>query len=135
MSPQKQERLFSKPYAKTLFSIADGDYRTAIVLAGASNYRIENAFYHAQQAIEKALKSVLIHREIPVPLVHDLAALLAKLPPDCQSPYGYELNELSEYATVRRYEEGNWQPTATELNEILTKTAQMLAWAKVELAK
>jgi len=44
MSPQKQERLFSKAYAKTLMSIADGDRRTAIVLAGASNDRIENAF-------------------------------------------------------------------------------------------
>lgn len=130
MSPRKQERLFSKEYAQVLWRIADGDFRTVLVLANASNYRVENAFYLAQQSIEKALKAVLVHRGIAIPMIHDLSALISKLPEDCDSPFGYELNALSEYATIRRYEEGSWTPTADELQEILAKTKAMLDWAK-----
>lgn len=130
MSPRKQERLFAKQYARTLLSIAEGDYKTALSLFKSVDYRIENAFYMAQQSIEKSLKSVLVHREIAVPLIHDLAALLGKLPDDCDPPYGYELNELSEYAAIRRYEEGNWTPTKDELQAILEKTKDMLDWAQ-----
>ncbi|MCX6131836.1 MAG: HEPN domain-containing protein [Proteobacteria bacterium] len=68
MSPRKQERLFSKEYAQVLWRIADGDYRTVEVLARASGYRVENAFYLAQQSIEKALKAVLVHRGIAIPM-------------------------------------------------------------------
>lgn len=134
MSPKKQERLFPKEYAQVLWRIADGDYRTVVALAQSSDYRIENAFYLAQQSIEKALKAVLVHRGISIPLIHDLSALLSKLPEDSDSPFGYELNALSEYATIRRYEEGSWTPTNEDLLEILSKTKVMLDWAKVKIS-
>lgn len=78
MSPKQQERRFDPAYAKTLLEIAYGDYRTA----------------------------VLCHRKIPVPLVHDLGALLAKLPDGTQPDAGYELTRFNDFAGVRRYEEG-----------------------------
>ncbi|MFW7378237.1 MAG: HEPN domain-containing protein [Oligoflexus sp.] len=130
MSPRRQERLFEKHYSKTLHNIAEGDFRTAQAIAGLSNIRIENVFYLAQQAIEKALKAVLVAKEIPVPMIHDLAALVGKLPTDCDPPYGYELNELSQFATIRRYEEGSWTPTAEELQTVLKQCKDMLDWAK-----
>ena len=133
MSPRNQERRFNKEYAQVLWRIADGDFRTVVVLAKASGYRVENAFYLAQQSIEKALKAVLVHRGIAIPMIHDLSALLSKLPDDCDSPYGYELNALSEYATIRRYEEGSWTPTAEELQDILVKTKAMLDWSKSKI--
>ena len=95
---------------------------------------MENAFYLAQQSMEKALKAVLVHRGVAIPMIHDLSALLSKLPEDCDSPYGYELNALSEYATIRRYEEGSWTPSSEELQEILTKTQVMLDWAKSKIS-
>lgn len=134
MSPSKQERLFSKPYAQTLWRIAEGDLKTVLVLEKAADYRVENAFYLAQQTIEKALKAVLVHKGIAIPMVHDLSALLSKLPAGCEPPYGYELNALSEYATIRRYEEANWIPTAEELKEIIQKTKDMLQWAKAQIS-
>jgi HEPN domain-containing protein len=134
MSPSKQERLFPKEYAKVLWRIAEGDYLTVEVLAKASGYRVENAFYLAQQSIEKALRSVLVHRGVAIPMIHDLSALLSKLPEDCDPPYGYELNALSEYATIRRYEEGSWIPATEELQEIMLKTKVMLDWAKAIIA-
>ena len=133
MSPRRQERLFAKKYAKTLLNIAKGDYKTALVLLDADNYRIENAFYMAQQAIEKSLKAVLVHKEIPVPMIHDLSALLSKLPSECEPPYGYELNELNEYAAAKRYEEGKWEPTKEELKQILEKTNNMIVWSESEI--
>ena len=136
MSPKKQERLFDKNYASTLIHIAEGDYQTALTLSQTTkNIRIENAFYLTQQAIEKALKAVLVHKGIAVPMIHDLSALLGKLPADCDPPYGYELNELSQFATIRRYEEGAWHPTPNELTEVLEKTRSMLDWASGCLSK
>ena len=126
MSPRHQERLFEKHYAKTLLRIAEGDYRTAVGVALIPDARIENAFYLAQQAIGKALKAVLVTKGIAVPMIHDLAALLSKLPDDCEAPFGYELNELSQFATIRRYEEGSWKPTKEELQIVLSQTRTML---------
>jgi HEPN domain-containing protein len=134
MSPRKQVRLFPKEYAQVLWRIADGDFRTVVVLAQASGYRVENAFYLAQQSIGKALKAVLVHHGVAIPMIHDLSALLSKLPEDCDSPYGYELNALSEYATIRRYEEGSWTPSPQELQEILAKNKAMLDWAKSKIS-
>lgn len=134
MSPRKQERLFPKEYAQVLWRIAEGDFRTVEVLSHASGYRVENAFYLAQQSIEKALKAVLIHRGLAIPMIPDLSALLSKLPEDCDSPYGYELNALSEYATIKRYEEGSWIPTIEELKEIMSKTKEMLDWSKTMIS-
>jgi len=133
MSPRKQERIFPVTYAPVLWRIAEGDFKTVLTLAKSTDYRVENAFYLAQQSIEKALKAVLVKRGLPVPMIHDLSALLSKLPENCEPPYGYELNALSEYATIRRYEEGSWTPTQEELKEIIVKTSKMLDWAKSEV--
>lgn len=132
MTPSKQERLYKTKYAEELMRIATGDFKSARVLAAASpqDMRIENAFYLCQQAIEKALKSVLVANSIPVPLVHDLGSLLSRIPKNCEPPYGYELLDLNQYAAIRRYEEGYWQPSPEELNVVLKKTEDMLNWAQ-----
>lgn len=130
MTPKKQERLFDVSYARVLLSIADGDRRTVAALLHASDIRFENAFFLAQQSLEKALKAVLVARQIPVPMVHDLGALLAKLPGDLNPPYGYELNDLSEYAGVRRHEEGHWSPGPDDLRQVYAVVVDMLEWAE-----
>ncbi len=131
MSPSKQERLFEKKYAGDLIRIAEGDFKSARFLAAASpkDIRIENAFYLCQQSLEKSLKAVLVANEIAVPLVHDLGSLLSRIPKSCEPPYGYELLDLNQYATIRRYEEGHWHPSASELAVVLQKTEEMLQWA------
>jgi HEPN domain-containing protein len=126
-----QERLFERKYAEELLRIAMGDFESARVLAAASpeDVRIENAFYLCQQAIEKALKAVLVANSIKVPLVRDLGSLLSRIPKDCEPPFGYELLDLNQYAAIRRYEEGYWHPSSEELAVILNKTEEMLKWA------
>lgn len=130
MSPNKQEKLFHPDYAKELLHIAEGDYNSSLSIARDPNARRENAFFMIQQSIEKAIKAVLVKKQVPVPLVHDLGALLAKLPSDSQPPYGYELNELNQYASIRRYEEGHFDLTLEEFEIVKQKTIEMLKWAK-----
>jgi HEPN domain-containing protein len=69
--------------------------------------RSENFFFFVQQTLEKLLKAVLISQQLPVPLVHDLGILIAKIPREIEPPFGYEINRLSEFAAIRRYEESS----------------------------
>ncbi len=92
--------------------------------------RLENAFYMVQQCIEKSLKALLVNRGIPVPLVHDLGILLAKLPNDLLAPYGYELSDLNQYASIRRYEIGTFKLTKEEIEIVIEKGQVMYDWCK-----
>lgn len=130
MTPKKNERLFPVTYSKDLIEIAIGDLKTAKALISAPDIRIENAFYMVQQSVEKCLKAVLVSLNVPVPLVHDLGILLGKLPQDIEPPYGYELNELNQYASIRRYEEGYWKPTNDELTKTIARADEIISWAR-----
>jgi HEPN domain-containing protein len=132
MTPQKQERLFRKEYSVELLAIAKDDFRTAQFLFRgfkSAEIRAENLFYACQQSIEKALKSVLCHYEIPIPLVHDLGILVAKLPAISNPQFGYEIDSLSEFAGVRRYELGKVDLSVEEAEEVLQLNEFVLNWA------
>ncbi len=132
MSPSAQERLFKPEYSKELLQIAEDDGRTAeFLLEGLKLGRIrgENFFFIIPQVLEKTLKSVLVYKKVPVPLVHDLGVLLAKIPRDCEPPFGYEISRLSEFAAVRRYEEGSLIWGEEEAEEALELSNIALNWA------
>jgi HEPN domain-containing protein len=133
MSPSNQERSFEKAYAVELLRIAEMDLKTSeFLLEGLQQGRIrsENFFFAVQQCIEKTLKAALIHLELPVPLVHDLGVLLAKVPRACEPPFGYEVGALSEFAAARRYEEGSLSWGAEEAQEAMLLGSTAVAWAK-----
>ena len=134
MSPKHQERAFPRAYSRELIRIATADHESAsYLLTGvqtSGNVRPENAAYLFQQAIEKALKSVLCAHGEPVPMVHDLGVLVAKMPDTLELSFGYELAGLDEYATVRRYEEGRYTLQHDELDEIQALSERVLTWAR-----
>lgn len=131
MSPSQQERLFQASYAPELLKIAEQDWNTAeFLLEGWDRIRSENFFFTVQQCLEKAIKAVLVHLGRPVPLVHDLGILLAKVPSEQEPPFGYEVGALSEFAAVRRYEEGALVWSRDEAIEALTLGRIALDWAK-----
>jgi HEPN domain-containing protein len=133
MSPRNQERLFPVVYSQELLRIAQADHDSAVYLLGGVNaehgVRPENAAYLFQQAIEKALKAVLCACGHPVPLVHDLGVLIARIPDNLEREFGYELGGLDEYATVRRYEEGRYTLQPDELSEMQRLSNHVLNWA------
>lgn len=128
MTPKKQEKIFPLLYSVELLRIAQGDLQSAEILASGNPDRKENIIYLAQQSLEKALKAVLCALGLAVPLIHDIGALIAKIPSDITPPFGYELARLTEYAAIRQYIEG---PEALETDEIqatLLAVSQAVAW-------
>lgn len=129
MTPKAKK--FNPEYAKQLIKIAEGDLESAKILASSKGGRPENIFFIAQQSIEKSLKSVLIHHQKSVPLTHDLEAIMSILPESIPLPKGHDLIEgMSEFATVRRYEEGYLEITKEEIKAAIQAADSFLIWAK-----
>jgi HEPN domain-containing protein len=92
----------------------------------------EQVCFHAQQAVEKALKAVLIYSCVDFPFTHDLEELL-----DTLSEAGIsvpteleEIGALTPYAVETRYP-GYWgEITSTDVNDALEAAERTLAWAK-----
>ncbi|MFP4566705.1 MAG: HEPN domain-containing protein [Spirochaetaceae bacterium] len=133
MTARQQERRFDPEYGRTLLDIAEKDFTTARFAESgvpSGEVRPENLLFLYQQAIEKLLKAVLCRLEVPVPLVHDLGVLPAKLPENVQPGVGYEINRLNEFAGVRHYEEGGILYEPEDLDDARTLTEELLAWAR-----
>ncbi|WP_429885987.1 HEPN domain-containing protein [Geoalkalibacter halelectricus] len=93
---------------------------------------LEDLCFEAQQAAEKALKAVLIAKEIPFRYVHDLAELLTLIAsagiliPDAVTKSA----GLTEYAVAARYP-GPYEPvTAEEFDQALSCAAAVVHWAE-----
>ncbi len=66
--------------------------------------------FHAQQCIEKYLKSRLIYLSIDFPKSHDIAEIVKLFPPGFSFPLTLaEQEKLTSYAWMGRYP-GNWEP-------------------------
>ena len=128
-----KERLFKKEYAKELLLIAKDDLEGAKVLAAANLKRQELALFHIQQAIEKALKAFLCWLEKPVPLVHSLSIILDRIPKNYQVPSADSLEDLTQFATIRRYEEGIALFTEEEIKEALQLGCEITNWVENQL--
>lgn len=92
----------------------------------------EQICFHAQQAVEKALKAVLLAQGAEFPLTHDLEELLAiivaagmAVPTELQ-----EVGALTPYAAETRYP-GFWgEITEADLFHALALAQATLAWAE-----
>ncbi len=93
--------------------------------------------FHAQQAVEKALKAVLAGHGVEHPLTHNLAMLLAKLaeeglpaPPDAA-----RLPELTPFGTAARYDDLE-EPQEMRLDRdwVCGCVDRTLSWAEARLA-
>ncbi len=106
---------------------------------GADNEDVLTAqvCFHAQQAIEKALKGLLIQRGLRFPPVHDLEQLLeiaqrAKIDlPD----WAEELLDVTPYAVETRYP-GYWDDILpAERDRALELATMTLAWVRQYLGR
>ncbi len=125
-----KSRKFKKEYAIELLSIAEQDLETAKALLPSKIRRKENILFHIEQAIEKALKATLCKLEIPVPMVHELSLLIDRLPEGVEPPSPEDLVDLTQFATIRRYEEGKASFSDEEVKAAYRLAEQVLAWAR-----
>lgn len=95
----------------------------------------EDLCFHAQQAAEKSVKAVLLHRRIAFRFVHDIEELLTTaqqagiLIPDAVRT----TVRLNDYAVHTRYPDDAEPVTEDEHREAVRLAGMMLAWADAQL--
>ena len=130
MNPEDLRRVPGSP--KEWLEHAESDLRLAQLARGDAAIRREQVCFHAQQAAEKAIKSVLLLHNIGFPLTHNIEQLLALgqnsglLFPDEVLGSGL----LTPYAVETRYP-GSWLGVGdAEVQEAMRVAEQTVAWAR-----
>jgi HEPN domain-containing protein len=94
----------------------------------------ETLCFHAQQAVEKAIKAVLTSRGIAFPRTHNIGELLRLLPPDGRDAQLDGAVILTDYAVTARYP-GEREPLMKEdVAAAVEWAASGVAWAQRTLA-
>lgn len=114
---------------------ARSDLALARAALKAPGVLLEDVCYHAQQCAEKALKAMLIQRQVAFPRTHVLETLVdllkaagVDLPAEVDEAFA-----LTQYAVQTRYP-GEWEPvTDEEAREALEMAAQVLAWVEAQI--
>jgi len=92
----------------------------------------EDLCFHAQQAAEKALKAVLIHRGVKYPFSHDLGVLVRFLK-DAGVVVPIEIQEvarLTRFAVAARYPSIHGPTSAEEYRKVLLVSRRAVKWAE-----
>ena len=93
---------------------------------------LEDLCFHAQQAAEKAMKAVFVHKGWPFPYVHDLSALVTGLM-NCGLAVPDAIKQcvtLTEFAVENRYPGWDAPITEDEYNDSLGKARTVVHWAR-----
>jgi HEPN domain-containing protein len=92
---------------------------------------LEGLCFHAQQAAEKSLKAVLVHRGIPFPKTHNLRTLLDLLPKDMAMPAVFEeIAKLTDYVVLGRYPAAVEPVDMDEYREAIALAEVAVSWAR-----
>ena len=96
---------------------------------------LEDLCFEAQQSAEKAIKSVLIVRNVQYPYVHDLARLLSLLEESGEPiPEAVRIaEELTPYAVIGRYPGITRPVTVEEYRKAIEIAEAVVQWAEQRL--
>ncbi len=113
--------------------------RSNLVLAGkiAPDVYLEDLCFEAQQAAEKAIKAVFLHRGETFPFVHDLTRLLRLLQRSgLKIPkYVKEAKALTRFASVTRYPVRGRAVTTRQYRRAVRIAGAVLHWAERQVAR
>jgi len=116
-----------------LLSLAREDLAAAEALDRAERVSDAPVGFHAQQAVEKALKAAIASRDQDFPFTHDIGLLMQlcqdaglELPADLA-----EADRLTPYAAAIRY--GLGDPRAVPIPDALRWAALAIEWADAQL--
>jgi HEPN domain-containing protein len=113
--------------------------RSNLAQAGVKKPEIylEDLCFQAQQAAEKALKALLLHKGAPFPHVHDLADLVGLLQRDgiFIPQIIRESVKLTDYAVEARYPGMSEPVTDAEYLEALALAQRVIRWVEEEMDK
>jgi HEPN domain-containing protein len=130
MSADRQENATGSP--QEWLRHAQSDLALGKVGRESDEVLPEQICFHAQQAIEKCIKAILIHRGSSVPKSHDIEILLDLLRQgECELPsWTDELPEVNPYAVEARYP-GDWDEIRPgDRDRALGLAAQTVEWTR-----
>ena len=92
----------------------------------------EDLCFDAQQAAEKALKALCIHRSLEFPYVHDLSKLITLLQQEGETipDEVQEAGQLTRYAVETRYPGLSEPVTEDEHEKAVTLAEQTVRWVE-----
>ena len=104
----------------------------AIAKGRVPDVYLEDLCFEAQQAAEKAIKSVMIKRGIEFPYVHDLARLLSLLEAAGERvpETVMQAEELTQYAMSTRYPSIEQPVSEQEYHEAVRAAEAVVHWAE-----
>jgi HEPN domain-containing protein len=114
-----KERKFLKSYASRLMKIAISDLEAAKILFASGFTRKETILFQVEQSIEKGLKAFLVKKDLSVPLTHDLNLIIDRFPKGHAIPHTDQVEDLIQFATIRRYEDGEAILTNEEVQQAI----------------
>lgn len=120
-------------HALALLRKADEDLYAATCLSRAEGASLWTVGFHAQQAVEKSLKAVLMSRSVRYPFTHDIEALIKLvrqsgllLPPDSN-----DLPFVTPFGTLFRYEDIEEDlPDSVDSVRLLAWAETTVVWAR-----
>lgn len=124
-------------YARELLELARGD--AYVVQKGTKDPELQDWIvgFHAQQAIEKAIKAVITNKDADFPVTHDLTILSnltseldMRVPVDAK-----DLAKLAPFAVTRRYGASLPPPVPLDRAWALTCVERTLDWAARQVEK
>ncbi len=130
MNPPEKKRLPASP--EEWFIHAKSDLKLARLGDESKDILPQQICFHAQQAVEKAFKAVLLLYKIDFPLTHDIEELIdifeesnISLPSEI-----LEAGILTPYAVETRYP-GYWDEiTKEDVNEAIALAEKVIQWAE-----
>lgn len=124
-------------YAVTLLHLADRDARAFLALKNDVNWNVDpqTICFHAQQGVEKAIKAVLVSRNLEVGRTHDLNKLFYQIEKlSLDFPISLEkLSKLNPYAVTVRYDDLEVDTITIDEAEIVLNT--VIEWATSVIGK
>lgn len=117
-----------------MLRLARMDEAAFITLLAAPGVPLAIALFHAQQAVEKALKSVMCLHGIEFLRTHDLEELVAQLVDAGHVPpsHGTGLPRLTPYAVKYRYDDS--APNLFSGDEAKVVVMSILFWAEEQVS-
>ena len=132
-----KDKLFKKEFARELFAIAQNDLQAAMTLNSDPLVRKETALLMIQQCVEKCFKALLCNVEAAIPQTHDLSLLMDRISAakiDIPSHIANaDYDELTPFATLRRYEEGHFEILENDVQGAVQLASSVVDWTKKEL--
>lgn len=119
--------------AQVLMEKAAGDEKILIRLIDDDDIPDDGLGFHAQQAVEKMMKAVLVHNDVTYERTHNIAYLLTLLD-DAGLPrpsHADDLPNLSPWAAEFRYSQT--PDTVPDRQEMRALVEQTRSWAEAQL--